>query len=241
MKRILILLTAISLGACQMPERGAEMGTGTGTGDLPHTFAEFQDIPIPERARMLLDHTAIYGRSNEWVGKITYTVPFGVSGVYDFYISEMPRFGWDEITSIRGSHSAMTFIQGRRVAMIQISASSASGTIVVINMSPLPPKVSVITTPGQSRAPNQPMSAVPTTLAPASATFPTVGSAPASRLSPTPDEATAAMGVGPGTVYGNVNTDADAHRVAPGALGLGDASNMNFPSASRGVGAPPVF
>jgi hypothetical protein len=136
-----------------------QMGGKPVSGDLPYAFAEFSDIPIPEKANMILDHTSIYGRADEWVGKITYTVPYGVSGVYDFYISEMPRFGWDEITSIRGSAAAMTYIKGRRVAMIQINATSLDGTVVVFNMSPLPPKIKINSERDDTRVPRVRMDA----------------------------------------------------------------------------------
>ncbi|MDR0367490.1 MAG: hypothetical protein LBH41_02850 [Rickettsiales bacterium] len=202
-----------------------QMGGKPVGNDLPYAFAEFSDIPIPERANMILDHTSIYGRGDDWVGKITYTVPYGVSGVFDFYISEMPRFGWDEITSVRGSSAAMSYVRGKRATMVQINPSSLDGTVVTLNVSPMPPNLKIANTE-KDKIDRYGLNRLPPGVNAAAGVGPvSVGGVPVSN--------------GPAAGASSLQSMTSPSKHEPGGLGLGEASNANYPSSSPGVGAPP--
>jgi len=191
-------------------------GSQADDSDLPYIFDNFADIPVPEGMKMNMSETRIYGRENDWNGTISFSSKYDMNGVFDFYVSEMPKFGWLEITSIRSDNSVMTYIRDRRVAIIQISIGTFGGTNVKFTVSPAPPGIrsvnSISTADGAGVA--------------------GVGSrTPQSKIAPMRGPGSAATrGVSTG---GNA-----ADKSAPGSLGLGAASNMNYPSQSRGVGQP---
>jgi len=55
---------------------------------------------------------------------------------YDFYFSEMPRFGWSTVTTVRGETSVLTYTRGPRVATIQIWPRTITGAMVSMTVSP---------------------------------------------------------------------------------------------------------
>jgi hypothetical protein len=174
--------------------------------EVPYSFAEFSDVPIPEDATMVLDKTSIYGRDNDWVGTVTFNAPYNVGGTFDFYMSELPKFGWGEITSVRGGSSVLVFTRDRRVVLIQIITSSFESSVVTITMSPAPRSM-------RDAKRN------------------------ARRLRRQMEESGQPVPNNGGTPV-NPAYNSDPSKQAPGSLGLGDASNLNYPSNSPGVGRP---
>ncbi|MDR1476965.1 MAG: hypothetical protein LBI17_02445 [Rickettsiales bacterium] len=140
MRKFKVLLGAamILLAGCKM----AETEDSSIVNDMPMAFSEFTDVPIPENSMMIMDETSIFGRENNWVGTLTYQVPFNVITTFDFYMSEMPKFGWTEITSIRGQHSVLNFTRRRRVVLITLDAKGRTETKATLVMSPAPVNIS---------------------------------------------------------------------------------------------------
>lgn len=213
--KILFLSALVALGACvQDTSKG---GGGNFAGDLPYVFADFSDIPRPDRVTMDMKETRIYGRDNDWLGTITFKSPYDIEGMFDFYISEMPKFGWVEITTVRSDNSVMAYIRARRVAVIQIASNPFGGSRVAFTVSTAPPGVRAV---GEDGAPSgrRARPAAPE----------------ATQAQSAPEEFGAAPAAGaPITAVEKLNT---SDKSAPGALGLGEASNVNYQSGSRGVG-----
>ena len=97
-------------------------------------FAQFREIPIPENATMNLDKTLLFG-NDPLIGRLAFKVPYNQANMFDFYMQEMPKFGWREITVIRSANSFLTFSKGNRVATIQLSTTAVSGTDVIFDIS----------------------------------------------------------------------------------------------------------
>ncbi len=102
---------------------------------LPPVFNQFSDIPIPERSEMDLKRSLIFGNQQWWTGRLVFASPYSSGGLFDFFMSEMPKFGWQEITVVRSKNSVLTFRQGNRVATILISGDN-SGAEVEFTVSP---------------------------------------------------------------------------------------------------------
>ena len=135
----------VLLGAAMLLLAGCEtMGTEDPSlvDDMPMALSEFTDVPIPENSSMIMEETSIFGRENNWVGTLTYSVPFNVITAFDFYMSEMPKFCWTEITSIRGQHSILNFTRRRRVVLITLDANGRAETQATLVMSPAPVNIS---------------------------------------------------------------------------------------------------
>ncbi|NQU72238.1 MAG: hypothetical protein HQ514_16920 [Rhodospirillales bacterium] len=99
-------------------------------------FAQFPDIPIPAGAKMDTDRSLVLGSRNAWIGRLAIRIGRSSSSIYDFYIQEMERFGWREITSVRSEVSVLTYQQTNRIATIQIWNASLGGAKIDITVSP---------------------------------------------------------------------------------------------------------
>ncbi len=140
MKKILFSLVFASvlagLCACTLPQ-GMDSGTSNGAeGTLPPSFAQFKDIPIPEKASMDLKQSLLFGGESAWIGRLVFTAPYTQNGLFDFYMSEMPKFGWTEITVVRSKVSVLSFRRDTRVATIQLEPDLVSGAVVSFTVSP---------------------------------------------------------------------------------------------------------
>ena len=105
-------------------------------GEIQSTpnFAQFKELPIPERATMNLEKTLMFGNA-PMVGRVVFKAPYTQSGLFDFYMQEMPKFGWRELTTIRTTNSVLTFTRDNRVAVIQLTSLKLGRTEVVIDIS----------------------------------------------------------------------------------------------------------
>ena len=105
-------------------------------GSLQSTpnFAQFREIPVPEKATMDLKKTMLFG-NDPLIGRLAFSAPYSQSSLFDFYMQEMPKFGWREITVIRSANSFLTFSKGNRVATIQLSTTAVSGSDVIFDIS----------------------------------------------------------------------------------------------------------
>lgn len=228
-KTLLCVFTAV-LAGCALDSQGLKKDK---TEELPYTFSQFTDIPVPEGSQMDLDKSMMFGRESDWMGKMTFYAPYNVSGVFDFYMEEMPKFNWKELTSVRGSNSVLTYRYKCRVATVQLIANGFRGdTTVIISMAPSPAKRCQNNTDGKSES-NQMQSA--------------------------PSVVDATNGINNNQNYNqgynqqqsyqpqvqqhnsgiqSINT---SNKSSAGSLGLGNASNMYYRSNSNGVGQPPRY
>ena len=226
-KKFLIAVSML-LSACALDTQELGGSSNPDTSDLPYSFSQFSDIPIPEKATMNLDKTAIFGRENDWVGKITFSAPYSVGGVFDFYMSEMPKFGWEEITSVRGANSVLTYNRDTRVALIQLTpARFNGGTEVVLTMSPAPQKKHSKKT--ETFGSKKTFSTRPHTKQVVKENTNTNFNSQPSNVETLP------------LTQSSIFVAPQAQKAAAGSLGLGEASNLNYKSSSPGVGQPPKF
>jgi hypothetical protein len=99
---------------------------------------------------MDLDRSLVLGDREAWIGRLMMAVGLTQSLAYDFYFSEMPRFGWSTVTTVRGETSVLTYTRGERVATIQIWPRTIAGAMVSMTVSP-------------AGKPNRPAMAMPST------------------------------------------------------------------------------
>lgn len=97
-------------------------------------FAQFKDIPVPEKATMDLKKTLLFGNEPP-IGKLTFSAPYSQVNLFDFYMQEMSKFGWQEITTIRTENSSLIFSKDDRIASIRLTSTAVTGTEVVFTIS----------------------------------------------------------------------------------------------------------
>lgn len=139
MKKVLFSLSfflAVSvLSGCVHSESMYRSESEGGNGSSP-SFAQFSDIPIPEKATMDLKQSLLLGGSSAWIGRLVFSAPYTMNGMFDFYMSEMPKFGWKEVTVVRSKISVLSFTNNSRVATIQLESDIVNGTVVSFTVSP---------------------------------------------------------------------------------------------------------
>ncbi len=134
MRKFLLTVVMIAVAGCvhtESMDRGAEDANG-----LSPSFAQFNDIPIPEKATMDLKQTLLLGGSSAWIGRLVFSTPYSLNSMFDFYMSEMPKFGWKEITVVRSKISVMSFTNKSRIATIQLEQDLVNGSVVSFTVSP---------------------------------------------------------------------------------------------------------
>jgi hypothetical protein len=105
------------------------------------TFTQFNDIPIPAGADLDLEQSLVLGTEEGWIGRLSLDVKHGMTDMYSFYEREMPKFSWEQLTTVRAKISTMTYRRGARVATITLQSSSGlaglgSGTSIDFTVAP---------------------------------------------------------------------------------------------------------
>lgn len=135
-KIILAGLLMIFIGGCdyaQIQPSFKAQDSGDAMQSAPN-FAQFKEIPVPEKATMDLKKTMLFG-NEPLIGRLAFSAPYSQSNLFDFYMQEMPKFGWREITVIRSANSFLTFQKDNRVATIQLTTTAVSGSDVIFDIS----------------------------------------------------------------------------------------------------------
>lgn len=128
------LVVLAGLAACTSSPLSPSSAHSDGAQAAP-AFSQFSDIPIPAKASMDVDQSLLLGRSEDWVGRLVYTTGGNAGAVYDLYKSDMPGFGWQEITSVRASISVQTWQRADRVATVQIRETTF-GVETIVTVAP---------------------------------------------------------------------------------------------------------
>ena len=134
MKKILVVMSFIVLCSCELNEpmyvnKDYPSSTDPSSSVPPPSFSHFTDIPIPENSVMNVERTFLLGAGEDWTGRLVFSTPYGLNRLFDFYMSEMPKFGWSEITVVRSQTSVLTFKRNNRIATIQLSGDKSSSHI----------------------------------------------------------------------------------------------------------------
>lgn len=136
---ILTAAAALVLSAGCTSGNGQVSTSGTSTGSSARTaqgFAQFPDIAVPAGAKMDVERSLVLGARDDWIGRLSMTASGNTSESYDFFQREMPKFGWQEITTVRSEVSVLTYSRSGRIATIQIRNRTLGGSAVDITVSP---------------------------------------------------------------------------------------------------------
>jgi len=141
-KITVLAVVSLALGACAQGSALSSNSSSPETGPngqmaTPEkSFNRFPDIPIPTGSEMDTKRTLVFGGNESWYGQLALNAKHNSDSIFDFYKQELPGFGWEEITSVRADVSSLTYMRAERVATIQISKKTISGSVVTITVSP---------------------------------------------------------------------------------------------------------
>ena len=100
------------------------------------TFTRFPDMPIPAGGSFDMERTLLFGTSDSWFGRMVIDTKHDSEDMFSFYQTQLPAFGWQELTAVRAAVAAMTHVRGDRVATIQIEARTLRGSEITVIVSP---------------------------------------------------------------------------------------------------------
>ncbi|MEC8876138.1 MAG: hypothetical protein VX395_01675 [Pseudomonadota bacterium] len=102
------------------------------------TFSQFSDIPIPSGGDLDLERTVVIGKNRaEWTGRLVFSNWMSVTENYDFFMSELPKFGWVAIAQVRSEIGILTYSLGNRIMIIKIEDASFWGSEIEMIASPV--------------------------------------------------------------------------------------------------------
>ncbi len=134
---VALLAASLGIAACTQNVGVASTTEKTATGTrIASAFTRFPDMPLPKDAEIDLEHTLIFGADEAWFGRLVLSAAYSANDVFGFYKRELPRFGWEEITTTRSKVSTLTYNRQDRVATILIEAGTIRGSEFLITVSP---------------------------------------------------------------------------------------------------------
>ena len=85
---------------------------------------------------MDVERTLVLGTRDDWIGRLSMDSGQGPSAAYDFFLREMPKYQWQEITTVRSETSVLTYSRDNRIATIQITKKTLGGSKIDVTVSP---------------------------------------------------------------------------------------------------------
>ena len=133
-----VIAALLATSACSSSRVENPPGADGGNKTVKPTpsFDRFPDMPLPNGFEFDMQRTLVFGSNDTWFGRMVVLIAFGANEMFDFYKQELPRFGWQEVTSIRAPISVLTYTRGERVATIQVQSRTLGGSEVLVTVSP---------------------------------------------------------------------------------------------------------
>lgn len=131
------LLLVFALVGCSSSNDTFSNSQTTASGRTAMGFSQFPDIAVPPGSRMDVERSLVLGARDDWIGRLSITTSKNPSEAYDFFQREMPKYRWQEITTVRSETSILTFTRNSRVATIRIQRKRFGGSLVDVTVSPL--------------------------------------------------------------------------------------------------------
>ena len=134
---VMVIAMGVSAGCSSIGDPASTSETSAGSaGRTAQGFAQFPDIAVPAGAKMDVERTLVFGARNDWIGRLSMAASGSTSASYDFFLREMPKYNWQEITTVRSEVSVLTYGRNNRVATIQIRKRTLGGSAIDITVSP---------------------------------------------------------------------------------------------------------
>ncbi len=143
MKQTLKAIISIGLGcsllmACAAPITqipGAE-NDQTLAGNDPQVTNSYADIPIAHEDVLVVSESLLLNTGEQWTGRAVFRSKLNTSEAFKYFHQHMSTYGWIGITSVQSEVSVLTFEKGNRVATVQISKRTVSGSEVKVTVAP---------------------------------------------------------------------------------------------------------
>lgn len=127
------LLMACTAPITQIP--GAE-NDQTLAGNDPQVTNSYADIPIAHEDVLVVSDSLLLNTGEQWTGRAVFRSKLDTTEAFKYFHQYMPTYGWIGITSVQSEVSVLTFEKGNRVATVQISKRTVSGSDIKVTVAP---------------------------------------------------------------------------------------------------------
>jgi hypothetical protein len=132
-----IILGLAFLSACSMPATTIPTtGDKTLSGNSPAVTNSYADIPISANDQLDVDKSLLLNTGEQWIGRAVLKSKLDTVQAFEYYLSNMPTYGWISITAVQSETSVLTYEKGSRVATIQIERGTLRGSQISVTVSP---------------------------------------------------------------------------------------------------------
>jgi hypothetical protein len=130
-----ILLVAACSSTGSSPTTGGS-GTKAGGAAAPITYQAVPDLPFAPGTTIDTERTLVLGSGERWMGRMALKSNLKSTQAYQYYLDQMPAFGWESVTAVQGKNSVLTWVRQERAATVEIAGTGFGGSTVDITVGP---------------------------------------------------------------------------------------------------------
>ena len=112
---------------------GGNLGTGASNPvnkdidvDARKSFA---DIPVSRSDSIDISRSLLFNSGESWLGQAVIKSSQSAEVAFDYYVNEMPSYGWTLVTSVQSKVSVLNYEKGTRFASVQIDEADITVTV----------------------------------------------------------------------------------------------------------------
>ena len=129
---LLILSIVVVLSGCTS-QIGSNLGTSASSPvnkeidvDARKSFA---DIPVSRSDSIDISRSLLFNSGETWLGQAVIKSSQSAEVAFDYYVNEMPTYGWILVTSVQSKVSVLNYEKGTRFASVQIDEADITVTV----------------------------------------------------------------------------------------------------------------
>jgi|TARA_B110000967_G_C18415740_1_gene331420 hypothetical protein len=128
----LAFLSACTMPSTIMPTTNDEVLDGN-SSVVTNSYA---DIPISVNDQLVVEKSLLLNTGEQWIGRAVLKSKLNIVQAFEYYMINMPTYGWISITAVQSDISVLTYEKGSRVATIQIEQGTLRGSQISVTVSP---------------------------------------------------------------------------------------------------------
>jgi hypothetical protein len=132
-----IILGLAFLSACTMPSTIMPT-TNDEVLDVNSSVVtnSYADIPISVNDQLVVEKSLLLNTGEQWIGRAVLKSKLNIVQAFEYYMINMPTYGWLSITAVQSNISVLTYEKASRVATIQIEQGTLRGSQISVTVSP---------------------------------------------------------------------------------------------------------
>ena len=132
-----IILGLAFLSACTMPSTiMPNTNDETLDGNSSVVTNSYADIPISVNDQLVVEKSLLLNTGEQWIGRAVLKSKLNIVQAFEYYMINMPTYGWISITAVQSDISVLTYEKASRVATIQIEQGTLRGSQISVTVSP---------------------------------------------------------------------------------------------------------